>query len=265
MANTRTDAVGVARSKRGVRESPPGSNRVEFSAWYGLVGPWCAMFVSWTLDRVGNQSGYRFASCASSVAWARRNGRLKPVSQARPGDVMVKMYTATTGHTAILGANEGSAMVTVEGNTGGSDRDGGEVMERRRVTSFWHYCIGIDYDTVAPPTTPPMTPPTTPPGAQVETLPVDGVFGRNTKGALQRSLNRSGAKPQLTVDCDFGLATKRMLQARLNHVRGPVAIDGDIGPQTIRAMQAHTGAAVDGDWGSQTTSALQKALNAGKF
>jgi len=31
----------------GVAEDPPGTNKVLFSAWYGFVGPWCAMFIAY--------------------------------------------------------------------------------------------------------------------------------------------------------------------------------------------------------------------------
>jgi len=146
MANTRTDALAVARSQKGVKESPPQSNNVLFSRWYKLRGPWCAMYLSWVLDQVGNRSGYRFASTAASVAWARRAGKLRPVKDARPGDIVVRLYTPSTGHTGMVAAVEGRTTVTLEGNTSPSNsRDGGEVMERRRSTGWWQYCIGIDY------------------------------------------------------------------------------------------------------------------------
>lgn len=44
-----------------------------------------------------------------------------------------------------------------------------------------------------------------------------------------------------------------------------VAVDGQIGPKTVKALQAHVGAVQDGVWGPDTTKALQKALNAGRF
>jgi hypothetical protein len=149
---TRAATVQLALSKVGIAESPPGSNRVEFSRWYGLVGPWCAMFLSWVLAQAGNKSGYRFASTAASVAWARRQGRLIPVAQAQPGDVLVRLYTATTGHTGMATERpRDGTQVTVEGNTSGAnDRDGGRVMVRRRSLSWWHYCIRIDYPTPPP-------------------------------------------------------------------------------------------------------------------
>jgi hypothetical protein len=154
---TRDATVALGLSQVGVAESPSGSNRVLYSTWYGLVGPWCAMFLSWVLANARNTSGYRFASTASSVAWARRAGRLRPIAEAQPGDVMVRLYTATTGHTGMATARPaGGRLRTVEGNTSGSDdRDGGSVQHRDRALTWWHYCIRLDY----PPTSAPAPPP----------------------------------------------------------------------------------------------------------
>jgi hypothetical protein len=41
--------------------------------------------------------------------------------------------------------------------------------------------------------------------------------------------------------------------------------DGQIGPVTVRALQARVGATVDGQWGRGTTMALQRHLNANDF
>lgn len=161
MANTRTDAVQLAGSQLGIHESPPQSNRTKYGAWFGLDGnPWCAMFVSWVLFTVGNASGFRFASTAASVAWAKKVGRLIPLAQAKPGDVVVHLYTSTTGHTGIIESVPGDGtVVTIEGNTStANDRDGGTVMRRRRSASWWPYVIRLDYvDPAKPP--PPLLKP----------------------------------------------------------------------------------------------------------
>ncbi len=147
MALTRAQTVALALTKLGVSESPPRSNNVEFSRWWGFTGPWCAMYASWILDRAGNTSGFRFASTAAAVAWARRARRLIPTSQARPGDVVIHLYSSTTGHAGMATESpRDGQLVTVEGNTaGGADRDGGSVMLRRRSLPWWQYCIRIDY------------------------------------------------------------------------------------------------------------------------
>lgn len=68
-------------------------------------------------------------------------------------------------------------------------------------------------------------------------------------------LQGSGAPSTLAVDGDFGPATKRALQRALG-----VTADGDFGPVSTRALQAFLGITQDGDWGRQTSSALQSFL-----
>lgn len=81
---------------------------------------------------------------------------------------------------------------------------------------------------------------------------------------------------KLAVDGDFGPQTIRALQrltgATPDGVFGPaskralqrwlgVGVDGIVGPKTVRALQARVGAKVDGQWGRGTTRALQVYLN----
>lgn len=84
-------------------------------------------------------------------------------------------------------------------------------------------------------------------------LAVDGIFGRNTKRALQRAIG---------VDDDgiFGPISKRALQRKLG-----VDDDGVIGPITVKALQKKLRVSRDGKWGPITTRALQRALNSGSF
>ena len=42
-----------------------------------------------------------------------------------------------------------------------------------------------------------------------------------------------------------------------------LAADGDLGPQTIKALQERVGVTQDGNWGAQTSAATQERLNAG--
>lgn len=52
----REKAFAEAVKHLGVKESPPDSNRVLFSDWYGIVGPWCAMFVTYAYAQAGSQA-----------------------------------------------------------------------------------------------------------------------------------------------------------------------------------------------------------------
>lgn len=106
-------------------------------------------------------------------------------------------------------------------------------------------------------------------------LVVDGIVGPQTLGAL-----KAGPSTGLAVDGDFGTATKKALQSAIGTTPdgawGPASIralqgflgvaqDGDFGPISTRALQAFLGINQDGDWGPQTTRAIQERLNAGTF
>lgn len=71
--------ASLAESQVGTKEDPAGSNNVEYSRWYGIIGPWCAMFVSYVIVkmaglqfRVSTDKG--FAWVPSVVEWAKQHG-----------------------------------------------------------------------------------------------------------------------------------------------------------------------------------------------
>jgi len=125
----------------GTKESPFGSNRVKFSLWYGVIGPWCAMFVTWC------------ATVAKSRAFRRgKNYAYCPyiVDDARAGrNYLTITYFPQTGNLALFDwDNDGKAdhieffgnwtripgqFTTVGGNTGHSNAsNGGEVLPMTR-------------------------------------------------------------------------------------------------------------------------------------
>lgn len=122
-------------------------------------------------------------------------------------------------------------------------------------------------------------------------LVVDGQVGPRTRAALAGAAPAPGPAPAppppppppahgpdgnpftpLAVDGDFGPQSKRALQWRLNvteaYSHGPLVVDGDVGPATIRYMQQRLNwsngpVAVDGQLGPQTIRALQAHTGAG--
>jgi CHAP domain len=130
----------------GTKESPAGSNKVEFSRWYGMVGPWCAMFVTYCYEHgargIGKDSptfmrGSRYAYVPYVLNDARngRNG-LSLTSTPEAGDLVIYDWNrdANPDHIGIfekwVSATQFSAR---EGNTSiNSDSNGGEVMRRTR-------------------------------------------------------------------------------------------------------------------------------------
>ena len=112
-------ALQLAVTQKGVRETPPGSNKNPYSRYFGF-GPqfWCADFVAWALDRTGNRDkkvpwGYPSA-VRNITAWGKRHGKIQ--SEPRKGDI----FTYKDGkHTGFVLKADGSSFVSIEGNTSG--------------------------------------------------------------------------------------------------------------------------------------------------
>ncbi len=111
--------LSVAESQLGVGETPPGSNVTPYSVWYGLIGPWCAMYCLWCAAQVGlklpTHSAYvptMYSQMVSADLWI-------PASEAGPGDfVMFNFDGGLLDHVGIVTDRIGSnAWATIEGNT----------------------------------------------------------------------------------------------------------------------------------------------------
>jgi peptidoglycan hydrolase-like protein with peptidoglycan-binding domain len=106
-------------------------------------------------------------------------------------------------------------------------------------------------------------------------LEVDGIVGPKTLAALNASPSSA-----LAIDGDFGTKTIKALQRALGVADdgsfGPASAsalqsflginaDGSWGPATTRALQKYLGVTVDGSFGPQSVRAMQERLNAGQF
>lgn len=139
-------ALAIAATQIGVHESPTGSNRVLYSVWYGLIGPWCAMFATWCLVRAGSKafvrgSRYSYVPTLLEDARAGRN-HLTTVKSPQHGDLAIYDWDndGTPDHVEFfshwLDASPHVSFETVGGNTSGSSNsNGGAVMRRQRYTS----------------------------------------------------------------------------------------------------------------------------------
>ena len=135
-------ALKVAREYVGVKENPPGSNKVMFSEWYGVVGPWCAMFVTYCFVKAGSKTfakGTRYAYCPYILTDAKQNRGMTIVQpdDARSGDIVLYSWNndGVANHVGLVATppKGGISFLALEGNTGvGADSDGGEVMVRQR-------------------------------------------------------------------------------------------------------------------------------------
>jgi hypothetical protein len=143
----RQAALALAKTQIGVKESPPNSNHVKYCDWYGVTGPWCAMFATWcfeTNERGGSPTfakGSRYAYVPYIVADARagRYGLHTVGADAViPGDLACYDWdwNGEYDHVGIFERWTGSSFDVLEGNTSpANDSNGGEVMRRNRNTS----------------------------------------------------------------------------------------------------------------------------------
>ena len=131
------DPLTIARGELGRTESPAGSNRTPYGAWYGLDGqPWCMIFVQWCFAQAGLPLPYKTASCSGLLGWYRTHRPEQIVERPRPRDIVIYTF----GHTGIVDREAGESIFALEGNTSpgeaGSQNNGGGVYRRKRSKSL---------------------------------------------------------------------------------------------------------------------------------
>lgn len=145
------NSASAARLKKakayiGVKESPPNSNQTIFCDWYGMVGPWCAMFVSYCDQKGGRptptfKAGSRYAYVPYILQDARNGAHgLNVTSNPKPGDLAIYDWedNGEPDHIGVFESWTGVNQFTaIEGNTSiDSNSDGGEVMRRTRTDNY---------------------------------------------------------------------------------------------------------------------------------
>lgn len=138
-------AAQIAQSYVGMKENPPNSNRIMFSEWYGMIGPWCAMFVTYCFIKAGSKSferGRRWAYCPFMLNDARagRGLTVVPSNKANQGDIVLFSWrqNGVADHVGIVltPVDKNGNFKAVEGNTSknGSQDNGGAVVIQNRNT-----------------------------------------------------------------------------------------------------------------------------------
>ena len=135
---TAEQILQVARGELGYTESPAGSNKTKYGAWFGLNGqPWCMMFIQWVFTQAGAGAllAARTASCGAFMRAAQAAGQWA-TGNYQPGDVVIYDFPGNnvkTDHCGIVEQLAGGGIMAIEGNTGeGNDADGGQVQRRIR-------------------------------------------------------------------------------------------------------------------------------------
>jgi hypothetical protein len=134
-------ALAEMRKDIGMKEQPPGSNRVPTSEWWGLIAAWCAMQVSKAYINAGS------VSFRKGVNWAyvpyllqaavRGDHNLSLTRSPKIGDIVTFDWDndGIPDHVGVMAStiSDGGYFETIEGNTAvGNDSNGGQVMERNR-------------------------------------------------------------------------------------------------------------------------------------
>lgn len=228
--------IAKAEAQLGTVERPAYSNRTPYSEWYGIIGPWCAMFVSWLFWHAGHKlpairTAKGFAYCPDIVNWAKRNGTWRPSSSSyepKRGDIVLFDFIGRPSHVGIVtGRTADGRVQTIEGNTNAAgSRTGGQVMRHNR--NRRGSTIGY-----------------------VEVTNTAATAPASTSGIPHDVLRRGDRGPKVTA-----------VQWTLRFLGHTVTIDGDFGPQTTAAVGAFQrscnslGASltVDGVWGPQTAA-----------
>lgn len=159
--------ISVAKAEKGYHESPAGSNRTKFGAWYPMNGsPWCGMYVSWCFREDLTMIHGKYARTDSKAKSFNKAGLLHHGHAGmKKGDVIFFAFNGSSyqgrflgiEHTGIcLGTTDDGRYITIEGNTsGGSNANGGAVQVRYRSPSFVAAYFRPEYKTpAAKPATP---------------------------------------------------------------------------------------------------------------
>ncbi len=142
--------LALARGELGTREAPMGSNRVKYNTdYYGMevrgdAYPWCCVFQWWLFRRAGlAQSFYgggKTASCTALYRFYQQRGQEVDPKEVRPGDLVFFVFdggkSGGMNHVGLCEAVEDGLVVTIDGNTGSSEANGGTVARRRRALKY---------------------------------------------------------------------------------------------------------------------------------
>lgn len=235
--------------------------------YYGKSGvPFCAMFVTWVFRQAGIiPPGGDFAYCPTGIKAMKKLGLEVDKRDAQPGDIVFFDWDGgESDHVGIVEANNGSYLLTIEGNT---TRRGvsGTVARRQRPLSYVCNVFRPHYDS-APPATPKRA---------SKTIAIDGYFGRESIRALQTRLGtiadgvissqpatnkthvpNAGNGWEWVAHGAKGSTCIKAWQKRVG--ANP---DGYFGRETVIKTQQFLGVPADGYAGTQTMTAWQTWLN----
>lgn len=228
----------MAEAVKHVGYKETGNNHSMFGKWFGMDGAaWCAMFVSYCMNKAGAgalikgaQTAKGSAQVSKFVAHAKKHHWLKIApANAHAGDIVIFDFPGgyETDHVGFIRANsKGKNIYTIEGNTSsgsGSQSNGGGVYKRTRsfgvVHSIWRPPYTVE--SVEAPVTAPVAVET--PVSPVEAIstpePVvvapitPKAFVSLKKGSKGSDVKKLQTALKITADGDFGPITEKAVKA----------------------------------------------------
>lgn len=202
----------------GLGESPAGSNRNYVTSWYGLVGPWCDMAITYAAWHSGNQDAVTFGgkyayTVAHAQAFADHGRWHTDVAGIRGGDIVFFDWDGSNSigaidHVGIVTGVNGRDVYTIEANS-----DNVCARRVRGATTI----VGYGRPAYAPVSTPPPPKPTPSPGG----------------GSYRPPAFPAGLRPDASRPSAKGL--QRALKAA-GHLSKGVTLDDNYGPLTQAAV-----------------------------
>lgn len=272
------DVLSVALGEVGYYAPADPEQGSKYGRWmaelYGerwLAGPsseiwWCNIFVSWCLAQAGQEcTGYPSYNTDVTLG---RGPQLVYREDARPGDIVIWNWDGGgTDHVGFVLEHEPGSLgriVTVEGNY----RNAVSVVDRSGVWSLVSAVIRPPYDAEAEAPKPSAG------------IVVDGWWGRDTTSALQRAFGTPAdgevwhqwqesvkGSTALTYGWAYDLSGDGSPLVAAMQRWLDVEVDGLVGPETLKALQAEMGQRPTGvlDGPSETVMEMQRRLNSGEL
>ena len=113
----------------------------KYTNWYGMNDNWCAMFVSYVMNKAGVSTSVvpKTASVQTLYDFAKKNRRFKAKDSGykpKGGDIMIQKSNGAS-HTGIVISSSGSSFKTIEGNSGNAVRECSYTLSSSALTGFF--------------------------------------------------------------------------------------------------------------------------------
>ena len=240
---TAADVLKIAKGEIGYVEGggPDGHSGNVTKYWAELDPPfqklsWCACFVSWVFKHAGMplpfiDHKWGYAGCRNLVTYAKKPNPYFTWVEGRyqAGDIIIFdwMGDGTGDHTGIVVSDDGRKIITIEGNTSGTDagsqRNGGGVYQRVRYHG-----------------------PTVLGAARPKTYGAASI-AKKTIGAAKAKASTAAAK-----------VAKKVAPKRNPYHAPTAALKVGASGDAVRFVQWAIGAQINGDFGPETVGALKK-------